>query len=50
MKKVWRQLLENKDERQQAKALDRRMDEVYRKNLLKKTFFPWRTYFLNYPD
>lgn len=33
-------------ERKLAKARDQRMDEIYRKNLMKKSFFPWRTYLM----
>lgn len=42
-KKVWKILDDHRRERQFAKELDRKMDAVYRKNLLKKAFFPWRT-------
>ena len=34
--------------KKKARALDRKMDQIYAKNLMKKSFFPWRTYiFLN---
>ena len=44
MKKAWKVFVENRNERKRAKELDRQMDEVYRRNLMKKAFFPWRTY------
>jgi hypothetical protein len=43
-KKVWKLLEQNKRERQEARELEQKMDGVYKKNLLKKAFFPWRTY------
>lgn len=43
MKRTWKIFIENRDERKKAKELDRKMDRVYRNNLLKKAFFPWRT-------
>ena len=48
MKKVWKVFRDNQIELQQARALDKRMDNVYCHNLLKKAFFPWRT--LTYKD
>ena len=36
-------MLANREERKAARALDRRMDDLYRRNLVKKAFFPWRT-------
>jgi hypothetical protein len=48
LKKAWKIFEENKNERQKAKELERKMDAVYRKNLLKKAFFPWRTLVLLY--
>lgn len=48
MKRTWKVFIENRDERKKAKELDRKMDRVYRNNLLKKAFFPWRT--LTYKD
>lgn len=30
--------------RQEKKALNMRLDGIYHKNLLKKSFFPWRAY------
>lgn len=43
-KKVWKLLDEHRKERQNARLLDQKMDAVYKKNLCKKAFFPWRTY------
>jgi hypothetical protein len=39
---------ENKLKRKEARTLDEKMDLLYRKNLLKKSFFPWR--YLTYKD
>ena len=44
MKKCFKLLRDNELERKAARALDQRMDEIYRRNLMKKSFFPWRTY------
>jgi hypothetical protein len=43
LKKAWKMLEDNRRDRQHAKALDRKMDALYRHNLVKKAFFPWRT-------
>lgn len=43
LKKTWKMFEDNRNERQHAKELDRKMDALYRKNLIKKAFFPWRT-------
>ena len=43
LKKGWKLMDDNRKERKFAKELDRKMDLVYRKNLIKKAFFPWRT-------
>jgi hypothetical protein len=48
LKKSFKLLRENELNRKTARALDQRMDLLYRKNLLKKSFFPWRT--LTYKD
>ena len=45
LKKTLRILKNYQIERQAAKIRDLKMDSVYRKNLLKKAFFPWRTYY-----
>lgn len=45
LKKAWKLLEDNRKERKLARELDLKMDGVYRKNLLKKAFFPWRTYY-----
>ena len=49
-KKAFKILNDYKQERLIAKARDRQMDLIYQKNLLKKSFFPWRTYKLVYVD
>jgi hypothetical protein len=46
MKRAWKFLEDNRNERKFARELDLKMDAVYRKNLLKKAFFPWRTYLI----
>ena len=48
MKKCFKAMREYELERKAAKARDRRMDGIYQKNLMKKSFFPWRT--LTYKD
>ena len=48
MKKCFKALRENQLERKAAKAKDNRMDLIYKRNLLKKSFYPWRT--LTYKD
>ena len=50
MKKVCKLLDQNRRERKEARELDRKMDELYKKNLKKKAFFPWRTYTFFYSD
>lgn len=45
LRRVWKCLADNKFERQAAKLLDQRSDEIYRHNLKKKAFFPWRRYY-----
>lgn len=47
-KKVWKVFFDNMRERKEARELDQKMDGVYRRNLFKKAFFPWRT--LTYKD
>ena len=44
LKKSLKILKDYELERKMAKARDKRMDALYRKNLMKKSFFPWRTY------
>ena len=44
MKKVWKGFNDYKIMRQEEKAMNQKMDDIYFKNLKKKTFFPWRTY------
>lgn len=46
LKKAWKLLEDNKSQRRFARELDLKMDAVYTANLLKKAFFPWRTYFI----
>lgn len=48
MKKCFKALRDYELERKAAKARDRRMDLIYQRNLMKKSFFPWRT--LTYKD
>ena len=43
MKKCFKIMKDYEQERKLAKAKDQRMDEIYRRNLMKKSFFPWRT-------
>jgi hypothetical protein len=43
LKRAWKILEDNRHDRKSARELDLKMDAVYRKNLLKKAFFPWRT-------
>ncbi len=43
--KIWKDYEKRK---KMEKAEDRRMDNIYRQNLMKKSFFPWRT--LTYKD
>lgn len=43
LKRAWKLLEDNRSQRKLARELDHKMDAVYRKNLLKKAFFPWRT-------
>ena len=45
LKKSLKILKDYEMERKMAKARDKRMDAIYRRNLMKKSFFPWRTYF-----
>lgn len=48
MKKCFKALHDYELERKAAKARDNKMDLIYRRNLMKKSFFPWRT--LTYKD
>ena len=48
LKKCFKVMRDNELERKLARAKDQRMDEIYRRNLMKKSFFPWRTYFYFY--
>ena len=48
LKKVWKVFRENQAERKYQRELENQMDDIYRRNLLKKAFFPWRT--LTYKD
>ncbi len=43
--KIWKDYEKRK---KMEKPEDRRMDNIYRQNLMKKSFFPWRT--LTYKD
>lgn len=43
LKKCFKIMRDNELERKLARAKDQRMDEIYRRNLMKKSFFPWRT-------
>lgn len=45
--KIWR---EYEIEKKRERALDAKMDKLYRNNLMKKSFFPWRTYSFHYLD
>lgn len=48
MKKCFKLWKEYEKETKEGKALDHKMDQIYRRNLMKKSFFPWRT--LTYKD
>ena len=48
LKKSFKLMRENKLKRKEERILDEKMDLLYRKNLLKKSFFPWR--YLTYKD
>ena len=48
MKKCFKIWKDYEQQKKLEKAKDRRMDEIYKKNLMKKSFFPWRT--LTYKD
>ena len=48
MKKCFKAFRDYELERKAARARDKRMDLIYQRNLLKKSFFPWRT--LTYKD
>ena len=48
MKKCFKLWKDYEREQKLSKAQDLRMDQIYKKNLLKKSFFPWRT--LTYKD
>lgn len=50
LKRAWKLVEENREERKVARELDAKMDSLYRKNLIKKAFFPWRTYLNLYLD
>ena len=41
-KKVWDILHTNAEEGKNSRRVNREMDGVYHRNLLKKAFFPWR--------
>jgi hypothetical protein len=43
LKKSWKLLKDNAIEAQEKRRINKAMDEVYKRNLLKKAFFPWRT-------
>lgn len=43
MKKCFKIMRDYELERKAARALDQKMDQIYQRNLLKKSFFPWRT-------
>jgi hypothetical protein len=45
LKKCFKLLKDNEQERKLAKLKDAKMDAIYRRNLIKKGFFPWRTYY-----
>ena len=46
LKKCLKILKDHERNRKRNKALERKMDLLYQRNLLKKSFFPWRTYLL----
>lgn len=46
MKKCFKIWKDYEQERKLEKAKDQRMDEIYKRNLMKKSFFPWRTYII----
>ena len=48
LKKVWKVFRDNELERKYQRELEQQMDDIYKRNLFKKAFFPWRT--LTYKD
>lgn len=45
MKKCFKIWKDYQRQKKFEKLQDQRMDMIYRRNLMKKSFFPWRTYF-----